>query len=166
MSQTDTGATALKEPPDAEPAQASTHARPRTAETHTHTHTHTHGKIPRCPARHASTGTPPSQTRPVASRTRPTASTHPRCQAQSPGTQGVAPTPAVLPHCTSAPSIQARPSTHASRAHRAGHGNRVFCIWRPCARDSGNKIAASAYAVCPKFKLKFPPALLVASVLF
>ncbi len=32
-------------------------------------------------------------------------------------------------------------------AHIAGPGNTVFCIWQPCARDSGNKIAASAHGV-------------------
>jgi hypothetical protein len=30
---------------------------------------------------------------------------------------------------------------------RAGPGNRVFCIWQPCARDSGNKTAASAHGM-------------------
>jgi hypothetical protein len=26
-------------------------------------------------------------------------------------------------------------------------GNMVFCIWQPCARDSGNKLAASAHVM-------------------
>ena len=30
---------------------------------------------------------------------------------------------------------------------RVGPGNRVFCIWQPCARDSGNKTVASAHGM-------------------
>jgi hypothetical protein len=46
--------------------------------------------------------------------------------------------------------------THAARAHPACRhgpsthtlaGNRVFCIWQPCAPDSGNKIATSAHGM-------------------
>ena len=69
-------------------------------------------------------GTP--QLRPVPSR--PTVCVHPGCQASPPGTQGVDPTPAVSP-----------------RHMIAGTGNTVFCIWQPCAHDSGNKIDASAH---------------------
>ena len=38
------------------------------------------------------------------------------------------------------------PSTHAL-AGTEGQGNTVFCICQPCARDSGNKIAASAHGM-------------------
>jgi len=38
------------------------------------------------------------------------------------------------------------PSTHAL-AGTEGQGNTVFCICQPCARDSGNKIAASAHVM-------------------
>ena len=40
------------------------------------------------------------------------------------------------------PACRHGPSTHA---RSACPGNTVFCIWQPCARDSGNKIAASAH---------------------
>jgi hypothetical protein len=84
-----TGVTDLKEPPDAAPAQASTHARLRTAERH-HDARPAHERT-----LHAGTGR---------SRTPP-------------------------------------------RACGAGPGNRVFCIWQPCARDSGNKTATSAHGM-------------------
>jgi hypothetical protein len=76
--QTVTGATSLKDPPDAAPAQASTHDRLRTAGRH--------------------------------SAARPT--TRPR-----PGSPQVGP------------------------------GNRVFCIWQPCARHSGNKTDDSVHGM-------------------
>ena len=95
--QTDTGATSLKEPPDAAPSQASTHARLRTAGRHIDSRSTTRP--------HA--GSPP-QSSPVAISTRPTGSDYPQWQAQIPSTQGVAPTPAARPRRLSAPCTQAR----------------------------------------------------------
>ncbi len=39
------------------------------------------------------------------------------------------------------------PSTHVLLCTQYVPGNKVFCIWQPCARDSGHKIAASAHGM-------------------
>jgi len=91
---------------------------------------------------------PLPQVCPVASSTRPTASAYPRCQAPPPGTQGFAWTPDARPRRMSAPCTQARAEHVCPACTRgAGPGNRVFCIWQPCARDSGNKTAVSAHGM-------------------
>jgi len=38
-------------------------------------------------------------------------------------------------------------SAHWQVTHSSRCGNRVFCIWQLCARDSGNKTAASAHGM-------------------
>jgi hypothetical protein len=106
------------------------------------------GKTPSRPAHHSPMRSLPPQVRPAASSTRPTASAYPRCQAPPPGTQGFAWTPDARPRRMSAPCTQAR-AEHVCQACTggAGPGNRVFCIWQPCARDPGNKTAVSAHGM-------------------
>ena len=128
------GATSLKETPDAAPAQASTHTRLRTAGRH---------RTAR-PTTRPHAGSPP-QSRPAASSTRPKDSAYPLCQSPPPGTQGVSPTPAARPRRIIAPCMRHGPSTYDPRTCGVGPGNRGFCTWQPCARDSGNKTAASAH---------------------
>jgi hypothetical protein len=41
-------------------------------------------------------------------------------------------------------TVQERTPSHV---RKACPGNQVFCIWQPCARDAGNKNAASAYGM-------------------
>jgi hypothetical protein len=43
-----------------------------------------------------------------------------------------------------------------SRARSACPGNTVFCIWQPCARDSCNKITASAHGPRPLLRVPHP----------
>jgi len=56
-----------------------------------------------------------------------------------------------LPPCTHAalahPTCRNGPSTHVLACTQWVPGNKVFCIWQPCARESGNKIAASAHGM-------------------
>ena len=97
MPETATGATALKEPPDARSTSPNVHAHP----------TPHQWNSPRHPALHTPTCTPPSHVRRVASRTRPTDAAHPRSQAPTPRTHTVAPAPAAHARRTSAPRMQA-----------------------------------------------------------
>jgi hypothetical protein len=65
----------------------------------------------------------------------------------SPAAASAAPGPAPHAH----PAVSKRPRNQRvrmpSRARSACPENTIFCIWQPCARDSGNKIAASAYGM-------------------
>ena len=73
---------------------------------------HTNPNVHACPTPHCGKtlrrAGPPSQSRPIASSTRPTASAYPLCQAPPSGTQGVAATPAARPRRLSTPCTQSR----------------------------------------------------------
>ena len=136
MPQTATGSTALKEPPDAAPAQASTHARPRTLGRHRVDQT------PTRPPAHSPHAAAPPQGGPD-QRTPPTR-----------GARHRLPAPMSLPRlppCTHAalahPTCRNGPSTHVLACTQWVPGNKVFCIWQPCARESGNKIESSAHGM-------------------
>jgi len=98
MAQTATGAEAPKEPPDASPAQAPTHARPRTAGRH---------RVAQLPTR-----SPGQCLHAYVSLQRGTRLTHaarPRRQAPPPRTHAGAQAPAAHPRRTRAPRSQERP---------------------------------------------------------
>ena len=98
MAQTATGAKAPKEPPDASPAQATTHARPRTAGRHRVAQLPTRSPAQRL---HASVS--------MQGGTRLTHVARPRRQAPPPRTHAGAQAPATHPRRTRAPSTQERP---------------------------------------------------------
>jgi hypothetical protein len=137
MPQTTTGATALKEPPDAAPAQASTHDRPRTAGGHRVAQPPTRPPVHRPHASAPLQGGPDQRTPPPA--VLGTASPHPR---RCPDSRRVP-----KPHlCT--------PYTGTARAHTPSHTpsrtpeTRLSAYGsRTRARDSGNKIDAIAHGM-------------------
>jgi hypothetical protein len=137
VSQTATGATALKEPSDAALAQTSTHARRRTAGRHRVTQSRMH------PTAHRSQAPVPLQ-----GGTRPTPATHQRRQAPPP------PHPCSRPDSRRAPMPHLRtPHAGTARSHPSSYApsmsleTRFSALWLTCARDSGNKIAASAHGM-------------------
>jgi hypothetical protein len=108
MAQTATGIKAPKEPPDAPPAQAPTHARPRTAGRHHDAQVPTRSPSQRL---HASASLQPG--------TRLTHAARPRRQAPPPRTHAGAHAPAAHPRRTRAPRTHerpehARPGTHST----------------------------------------------------
>ena len=118
MAQTATSAKAPKGPPDASPAQASTHARPRTAGRH-----HVDQLPTRSPGQclHASVS--------LRRGTRLTHADHPRRQASPPRTHAGA--------IHAAPVHSARrngPNTHVPACTQHAPGNKPLCIHQPRAR--------------------------------
>jgi len=98
------------------------------------------GKTPCRPALHASTRTPTSYVCRIANRTRPTDASHPWSQAtvplypcRCPGSRRSRTPHERVPHVG---TDRARTPSHG---RKVGPGNRGFCIWQPCVRDSGNK---------------------------
>ncbi len=136
MAQMATGAKAPKEPPDVSPAQATTHARPRTAGRH---------RVAQLPTRspaqclHASVS--------LQGRTRQCTLPARVVRHRLPARMLV---PRLPPRIHDAPAHPARrngPNTHVLACTQYVPGNRPFCIWQPCARNAGNKIAASAHGM-------------------
>jgi len=112
MAQTATGAKTPKEPPDAPPAQATTHARPRT------TGRHHDAQLPtRSPSQRLHASVSPQLG------TRPTHAARPRRQAPPPRTHAGAHDPAAHPRRTRAPRTHerpehARPGTYPARPRK------------------------------------------------
>ena len=136
MAQTGTGTKAPKEPPDASPTQAPTHARPRTAGRHSVAQPPTRPPVqrPHLPAQFQGG---PDQ------RTPPTRGAMHRLHAPMP-------IPRLPQRTHAAPAHPARrncPNTHVPACTQKVPGNKLFCIWQPCAHDSGNQIAASAHGM-------------------
>jgi len=129
MAQTTTGAKAPKETPDASPAQAPTHARPRTAGRH-----HDAQLPTRSPSQclHASSS--------LQLGTRLTHTVRPRRQAPPPRTHAGVQAPAAHPRRTRSPRTHERPEHACPCTHRASTRNKPVCILQPRARDAGNKI--------------------------
>ena len=109
MPQTATGATALKEPPDAAPAQSSTHARPRTGGRHR--------VAPIRPSTHCPNVPAPLQGDPTNVRRLPSA---------PPRTHVVAQTPTVHPHRTCAPRMHERLEHTRPRMYPVGPLKQAF----------------------------------------
>jgi hypothetical protein len=60
------------------------------------------------------------------------------------------PPPRLVPRTHAAPAHPAcrnGPSTHVLLCTQYVPGNKIFCICQPCARNSGNKIAASVHGM-------------------
>ena len=104
-------------------------------------------KTPCHPVPHVPSRATTTRVRDTGTGTRPTYAAHPRLQAPLPRTHAAAQTPAAHPRRTCAPRTQERPE-HTRTPHAPSiPGNKVFCLWQACVRDSGNKIAASAHGM-------------------
>ena len=136
MAQTATGVKAPKEPPDAPPAQAPTHARPRTAGRHHDAQLPTRSPSQRL---HASASLQPG--------TRLTHAARPRRQAPPPRTHAGVQAPAAHPRRTRAPRTHERPEHACLGTHHHAPGNKPVSILQPRACDAGNKIDASAHGM-------------------
>ena len=77
--------------------------------------------------------------------TRPTHATHPRRQAPPSRTHAAAETPAAHPCRTCAPRMQERPEHTRPLMHPVCPQKQGFLHMAACARDSGDKITASAH---------------------
>ena len=137
MAQTTTGVKAPKVSPDAPPAQAPTHARPRTAGRHHDAQLPTRSPSQRL---HASasmqrgtrlTRRPPASTG--------TASPHP---CWCPGSRR-----ASTPHPRTPHAGTVRKDTHVPTRNQHAPGNKPLYIRQPRARDTCKKIAASAHVM-------------------
>ncbi len=104
------------------------------------------GKTPSHPAPHTSARTPTSRVRAAARGTRPTHAAHPLRQAPPPRTHAAAQTPAAHPRRTCAPCTQERPEHTRPYAPSRSPETR-FSAYVSRARNSGNKIAASAHGM-------------------
>ena len=106
------------------------------------------GQTQRRSARHAPTRPHTPQLRPVPSTTtnclRPPAV--PDTVSRHPGRRSDSRRPPTL-HERTLYTVTGRAHTVIRPRVYAGPRNRAFCIWQPCARDSGNKTTASAHVM-------------------
>jgi hypothetical protein len=127
MAQTATGAKAPKETQDVSPAQAPTYTRPRTARRHHVTQLPT-----RLPAQHLHASA--SWQGGLDQRTPSDRCARHRLLVPMP-------LPRLPPRTHAAPAHPVRrngPNTHVPACTQEVPGNKPFCIWQPCVRDSGN----------------------------